>query len=92
MPAKAASVSTLVVSWKLAAEMKLELCTAALVMPSNWVLAVAGFGLAPRAGVAAEGLDLRVDLFEGVDGHDRPFLEVAVALLDDLQAVGPSRG
>jgi hypothetical protein len=34
MPAKAASVSTLVVSWKLAALMKLSLCRLALVMPS----------------------------------------------------------
>ena len=49
MPANAASVSTLVVSWKLAAEMKLELCTLALVMPSNCVLAVAGLGFEPLA-------------------------------------------
>ena len=41
MPARAASVRTFVVSWKLAAEIKLELCTAAFVIPSNWVLAVA---------------------------------------------------
>ena len=39
LPAKAASVSTLVVSWKLAAEMKLALWTAALVMPKSCVLA-----------------------------------------------------
>ena len=45
MPARAASVSTLVVSWKLAAEMKLLDCTAALVMPRSCVLAVAGLGL-----------------------------------------------
>jgi hypothetical protein len=50
LPARAASVSTLVVSWKLAAEMKLELCTAALVMPKSCVLAVADFGLAPLDG------------------------------------------
>ena len=44
-------MSTFVVSWKLAAEMKLELCTAALVMPRSWVLAVADLGLTPLAGV-----------------------------------------
>jgi hypothetical protein len=44
LPASAASVSTLVVSWKLAAEMKLSDCTAALVMPRSWVLAAAGLG------------------------------------------------
>ena len=43
-------MSTLVVSWKLAAEMKLELCTEALVIPSNWVLAEEGFGRPPLAG------------------------------------------
>ena len=37
------------VSWKLAAEMKLELCTAALVMPKSCVLAVAILGLAAFA-------------------------------------------
>ena len=87
LPAKAASVSTLVVSWKLAAEMKLALCTEALVMPSNCVLAVAGFGFAPLAGVAAEGLDLGVDLLDGVLGHDRARGEIAVALVGDLQAL-----
>ena len=51
LPARAASVSTFVVSWKLAAEMKLELWTLAFVIPSNWVLAVAGFGLVPLDGV-----------------------------------------
>ena len=50
LPANAASVSTLVVSWKLAAEMKLELCTAALVIPNSWVEAVAKLGFLPLAG------------------------------------------
>ena len=93
LPARAASVSTLVVSWKLAAEMKLELCTAALVMPSSWVLAVAGLGLSPLAGVAAEGLDLGVDLLRASSlGHDRPVCEVAIALFGDLHALGQRPG
>ena len=56
-------------------------------MPSSWVLAVADLGLAPLGGIAAEGLDLGVDLFEGLHGHDGPFFEVAVALFDDLHAL-----
>ena len=48
-PESAASVSTFVVSWKLAAEIKLLLCTDAFVIPNNWVLAVAGLGFEPLA-------------------------------------------
>jgi hypothetical protein len=44
LPAIAASVSTFVVSWNEAAEIKLSLCTAALVMPRSCVLADAGLG------------------------------------------------
>ena len=49
-PARAASVSTLVVSWKLAAEMNDSLCSDALVMPSSSVLPRAGLGRLPLAG------------------------------------------
>jgi hypothetical protein len=89
LPASAASVSTLVVSWKLAAEMKLELCTDALVMPSSCVLAVAGLGLAPLAGAPPRAFDLRVGLLERLGRNDRSFFEVAVALVGDLQALRP---
>src|SRR4051812_5464136 len=49
-PARAASVSTLVVSWKLAAEMNDSLCRDALVMPSSSVLPRAGRGFLDLAG------------------------------------------
>ena len=49
-PASAASVRTFVVSWKLAADRKLQLCTDALVIPSSWVDAVADLGLSLLAG------------------------------------------
>ena len=88
LPARAASVSTLVVSWKLAAEMKLELCTAALVMPSNCVLAVAILGLTPLAGVPPRASIWALACSRASIGHDRARLEVAVALLGDLQALG----
>ena len=44
-PLRAASVSTLVVSWKLAPERKLSDCNDAFVIPSRSVRARAGFGL-----------------------------------------------
>ena len=38
-------------------------------------------GLDALGRLAAEGLDLGVGLIEGLDGHDRPLGEVAVALV-----------
>ena len=87
LPARAASVRTLVVSWKLAAEMKLELCTAALVIPSNWVLAVAGSGRRALGRFATERFDLGIDLSSASRGTIVPSVEVAVALVGDLQAL-----
>ncbi len=80
-PARAASVSTLVVSWKLAAEMKLLLCTDALVMPKQLGAGRGRLGLGALGQIAAERLDLGVGLLEHVLGHDRAFGEVAVALV-----------
>ena len=52
------------------------------------MLAVAGLGLVPLAGVAAERFDLRVGLLERVLRHDRAVGEFAVALVGDLHALG----
>ena len=92
LPARAASVSTLVVSWKLAAEMKLELCTAALVMPSNCVLAVAGLGLAPLAGSPPRASIWALTCSRASLGTIVPGGEIAVALLGDLHALGQIPG
>ena len=76
MPARAASVRTLVVSWKLAAEMKLSDCTAALVIPRSWVLAAAGLGRIHSALLLAGALDAEVLLVEVVAGDDVALAEV----------------
>ena len=50
-------------------------------MPKSCVLAVAGFGLTPLAGLAAQGFDLGVRLLDRFLGHDRADGELAVALV-----------
>ena len=62
-------------------------------MPSSCVLAVAGLGLTPLAGVAAEGFDLGVGLLERfLAARSSPVCEVAVALVGDLHALGQLAG
>jgi hypothetical protein len=62
-PARAASVSTLVVSWKLAGEMNDSLCSDALVMPSSSVLRARGLGFLDLPG-PCRGLGGLVGLLE----------------------------
>ena len=67
--------------------MKLSDCTAALVMPSSWVLAVAGLGRIHSALLAAGGLDPeRSPASKWSRGHDVALAEVGVARVLDLDA------
>ena len=69
---------TLVVSWKLAAEMKLSDWTAALVMPRSCVLAAAGLGRIHSAFLLAGGVDPEVLLLEVVARDDVADAEIDV--------------
>ena len=85
------------VSWKLAAEIKLELCTLALVMPSSWVLAVAGFGwmneLRRRTGTGERRRNFIADmptLSHSADNNSTPYgrekvHSVSKTLVDSLR-------
>jgi hypothetical protein len=76
LPWTAASVSTRVVSWKEAAEMKLRVCRLALVMPSSTGL--------PSAGFLPLGLQLGVDLVHLLAVDLLADQEGGVAALGDL--------
>jgi hypothetical protein len=85
-PARAASVRTLVVSWKLAAEMNDSDWRLALVMPRSSVLARAGLGRLPLAGSLPAAFGGVVGLAEGGLVDDLVLLEVRAAGLADLEA------
>ena len=57
-------------------------------IPSNWVLAVDGLGRVPLAGSPPKAWICALALFQLFLGHDRAQLEIAVALVRDLDAVG----
>ena len=86
-PANAASVSTLVVSWKLAALMKLSLCRLALVMPSSRVLPRSGLGLFGLRWLFTGGSGGLVGFLESRLDNHFTFLELGAADLDDLHAL-----
>ena len=75
------------VSWKLAAEMKLSDWTAALVMPEELGRGRRRLGADPLGLALALALDAEVLRVEVVAGDDVPLAEVGVAGVLDLDAV-----
>ena len=75
------------VSWKLAAEMKLSDWTAALVIPRSWVLAEAGLGRIHSAFFEPACSTRRFSCVEVVAGDDVALAEVGLAGVLDLHAV-----